>query len=63
MNDVTRTKEEIVKSYIVVDKDGEHFDMNSRREARETAERWNKDDPDMAPHRVFEVVWREVLSP
>jgi len=56
------TKEEIVKGYIVVDKDGEHFDMNDLDEARATAATWNKNDPEMAPHRVCAVIWREVQS-
>ena len=55
-------REEQIKGYIVVDKDGDHFDMNDLATARTTAADWNEGDPDAAPHRVFEVIWREVQS-
>lgn len=57
-----QTKEEQLKGYIVVDKDGDHFDMNDLQEARLTAAEWNQGDPESSPHRVFEVIWREVQS-
>lgn len=57
------TKEKIfteVKGYIVVDKDGDFFDMKNLSEAQATAARWNAVDPELSPHRVCEVIWREV---
>jgi hypothetical protein len=51
-----------VKGYIVIDKHGEPFEMRDLCTARVTADLWNKTDPDESPHRVCEVVWREVQS-
>jgi hypothetical protein len=51
-----------VKGYIVIDKDGESFDMRDLSTARATADLWNRTDPEMSPHKVCEVIWREVQS-